>query len=312
MLHKNQKRIILIIIDILFSLFIWYVNASWGNTFQTCLILSTTTFLIVYAPFEIYWSFRDIWYDRWQKIPINELKSITREKVAIEVKSGYIQSDIFRLVNQEKIERINTIIVVLHGFSDTKETIQYYYLPFVLNGYIVMAYDARGIGTSKKIGKRNQFIERTNDFLTILEWIQNHNSLKKMNIFCVGFSIGAITALCGGFEKKVVKKIIAISSMSDYRQNIPKFNPLIMLSYSIKRVKLFPGPEENKNLSPYFVFQKVKQKLTPEEWKQFSQKVMLIHSKNDRIIKFKNFEENKSLLEIPQENTLILKKGGIL
>ncbi|MFW9951664.1 MAG: hypothetical protein ACFFKA_16230, partial [Candidatus Thorarchaeota archaeon] len=65
MLTKTHKRIILVIFDILFSAYIWDLNASWGNTFITCLILSTTTFLIVYTPFEIYWSFRDIYLDRW-------------------------------------------------------------------------------------------------------------------------------------------------------------------------------------------------------------------------------------------------------
>ena len=37
---------------------------------------------------------------------------------------------------------------------------------------------------------------------------------------------------------------------------------------------------------------------------------MLIHCINDRVIKFKNLKENKMILESPEENILILKKGG--
>jgi hypothetical protein len=37
---------------------------------------------------------------------------------------------------------------------------------------------------------------------------------------------------------------------------------------------------------------------------------MLIHCRNDRIIKFKNLKENRLILESPDKNVLILKKGG--
>ena len=47
-----------------------------------------------------------------------------------------------------------------------------------------------------------------------------------------------------------------------------------------------------------------------DKWEKFSKKVYLIHSQNDRVIKFKNFKENISILESPPENQLTLKKGG--
>ncbi len=53
-----------------------------------------------------------------------------------------------------------------------------------------------------------------------------------------------------------------------------------------------------------------RRELTEDEWKKLSNRVMLIHSKNDRVIKFKNFKENKLLLEPSDINSLILKKGG--
>ena len=310
MLSNIRKRIILIIFDLWFSYYIWTVNASWGNTFQTCLNLSISTFLVVFIPFEIYWRFRDIWSDRWKKIPTEKLKGISKVEVAIKVEGGYISADIIKPMDRVKMEKRNTIIIVSPGFSDIKESIQYYYYPFIFQGYIVIVYDARGTGESKKAGRRSQFLKRIDDFKNILEWIKEDEFLKHMKLNCVGFSIGAITVLCGGFRNKNINKIIAISSMSKYRQNLPKYNFIVMFSYFIKGVKLFPNDQENKKLSPYVEFERLKKELSDNEWKWFSERVMLIHSKNDRVIKFKNLNENKSILETLPENLLILKKGG--
>jgi len=312
LLSKAHKRIILIAIDLIVSWIIWQANIYLGNNcygidFNRCFILSTTTFLIVFTPFEIYWSFRDIWYDRWAQL---HLKDITSVEMDVRVEGGHIKAELIKPMDKEKMEKKNTIIIIAHGFSDTKETLQYYYIPLVIQGYVVLAYDARGMGESKKIGKRSQFLERIDDFNKILEMIKDDEYMKKMKLYCAGFSIGAITVLCSGFQDKKIEKIIAISSMSKYKQNLPKYNLLVMFSYFIKGVKLFPNDEENKKLSPYIVFQTLKEQMSKEDWIIFSKKVMLVHCKNDRIIKLKNFKENKLILESPEENLLILKKGG--
>lgn len=158
MLNKIHKRIILIIFALIISAYIWNVNASWGNTFNTCLILSTTTFLIIYTPFEIYWSFRDIYFDRW--IPL-KFKNIKTSEINIEVdkskkgKSKHIVGFLISSNDDELVKSKSSIVVICHGFSDTKETLQYYYIPLVYQGYIILVYDARGTGKSRKVGKRS-------------------------------------------------------------------------------------------------------------------------------------------------------------
>lgn len=313
MLTKTHKRIILVIIDFLFSAYIWNVNASWGNTFETCLILSTTTFLIVYTPFEIYWSFRDIYFDRWARINTTNLEIV---KVSIEVgknrkgKSKNIVGLLISLDDKEIFKSKNTLVVICHGFSDSKETLQYYYIPLALQGYTIFVYDARGTGESKKAGKRSHFLKRIDDFQIIIEWIKKSSQFKNYDISTIGFSIGAITVLCGGFSNENIKKIIAISAMSNYKQNLPKHNPIIILSYLFKGVKLFPNKDENDKLSPYSIIQSSKQSLKEERWRELSKRVFLIHAKNDKIINIKNFQENLELLELPDQNTLVLKSGG--
>jgi len=312
LLNKIVKRTILIIIDILFSWYIWEVNVSFGNpcyttAFLKCFTLSVTTFLIVYSPFEIYWSFRDFWFDRWKKLL---LKDLNVSSIQIGISDGFLSANLVKNRNQSKDDSKNTIIIICHGFSDTKETLQYYYFPLAFHGYTILAYDARGTGKSKKVGKRSDFLERIEDFKEIIKWVKNQKEFSNKKIFCIGFSIGAITVLSGSFANNNVQKIIAISSMSYYKQNIPKYNLIVMLSYLIKGVKLFPNIEENSRLSPFLLIKNVKEESTLEEWKAFSKKVMLIHCKNDKVIKFKNLKENRLILESPEKNILILKKGG--
>jgi predicted alpha/beta-fold hydrolase len=269
--------------------------------------LSTTTFLIIYTPFEIYWSFRDLWFDRWLGLSQKELET---SEILINVSNESLSGIVVKHKDLVKINSKNSIIVVCHGFSDTKENLQYYYYPLALQGYIVLAYDARGTGKSKKVGKRSQFLDRIDDFKTIIKWIKNNKEYSSLKIHCIGFSIGALTILCGGFQDENIDKIIAISSISYYKQNMPKYNPIILLSYFLKGVKLFPDSKENQRLSPYMVIDHAKNTLSQELWEKFSKRVMLIHSKNDKIIKFKNFQETSFILKSPKNNLVILKKGG--
>ena len=307
MLNKNQKRIIIIFVAFLVSAFIWYVNASWGNIFRILLIASILTFLTVYAPFEIYFTFRDIWFDRWDVL---NFKSLEISKVKIKVNDKFLHANLIKSKNNGAIKAKKTIIVISGGFSDKKETLQYYYFPLAYNGYVILAYDARGIGESKKAGHRADFLKRIEDFNKIIEWIENNDNYKDFKLYALGISIGAITVLCAGFPKDNIEKIVAVSSMSHYKKSISAANIIIKFSYFMKGVDLSPNEDIDRKFSPYLVFKRLKTTLSQTEWNKYSQKVLLIHSKNDKIIPYINFEENKSILELPNEKQLIFKKGG--
>jgi len=270
-------------------------------------MLSATTFLIVYTPFEIYWSIRDLWYDRWLGLSLQDLEE---KEIEIRVSNGTLSGTLINHKNQAKINSKNSIIIICHGFSDTKEALQYYYYPLAFHGHVILVYDARGTGKSKKTGKRGDFLKRIEDFNDVIKWVKSTKKYSTLKIRCIGFSIGALTILCAGFQNMDIEKILAISSMSCYRKNLPKFNLIVTLSYLMKGVKLFPTEEENQRLSPYLIIKNAKTVLSPEKWERYSKRVMLIHSKNDRVIKFSNFKENSRVLESPAENLLIMKKGG--
>jgi predicted alpha/beta hydrolase family esterase len=73
---------------------------------------------------------------------------------------------------------------------------------------------------------------------------------------------------------------------------------------------MFLNDEENAKLSPYQVIKETKKKISSTNWKKYSERVLLIHTMNDKLIKFKNFKENSEILELKDENNMILKKGG--
>ena len=308
MFSKNQKRISLFTIALIVSSFIYYVNnILFHNTIIISFILSATTFLIIITPFEIYFSFRDLWFERWDEINTEGLKI---EKIKIPVNDGFLIGNLINKSPNERSQRLNSIIIINPGFSDVKEDLQFFSYSLALQGYTVLIYDSRGTGESKMLGDRSDFLAKLNDFNNIIDWLKTDPILSDYNIYTVGFSIGAIVALCQGFPDERIKKIIAISAISNYRENIPKYNPIVLLTYSIKGVKMFLNDEENAKLSPYQVIKETKKKISSTNWKKYSKRVFLIHTMNDKLIKFKNFKENSEILELKDENKMVLKKGG--
>ncbi|MEJ2277526.1 MAG: alpha/beta fold hydrolase [Candidatus Lokiarchaeota archaeon] len=278
MLSKLQKRYIIGIISYTVSIFIWRINESFGNVFRTNLILSITT---------------DV------KIPIEN----NEEK-------GFLSAKIITSEESKNIQKRNVLIIINHGFSDTIETYQYLYIPLALNGYTLLSYDSRGIGRSKSLGNRYEFEKRIQDFKDIVKWVQSEEELKQMSIYTIGFSIGAMVSLIGGFQNKSIKKLIAISSISSYKRSIKNMNPVVLLMYFLKKVPLFISDETGEKLSPAYTFFKSKQKYSNSDWHKLKERVMLIHSKNDKVTPFENFKENSNILNLKLSNKLIFKKGG--
>jgi esterase/lipase len=271
-------------------------------------------FLITYIPFEAYFSLRKIWYDRWSKL---DLENVRREKIKIPIdeksKDGnhkQLIANIVQTSDRSRVKKKKAVIIINHGYSDTKETLEYIYLPLAIQGYVILAYDARGTGESKKVGRRNQLKKRINDYQKITQWIKQHNEFQTYNIISLGFSIGAIISLSASFGDPTIEKIIAISCISRYKKNVKRFNPIVLLSYIIRGIPLFPDQDTVRKLSPYLIFKEQKENLEAKNYEKLSERVYLIHTENDKIIKFRNFKENSSILHLPKENQLIFKKGG--
>ncbi|MHA1689528.1 MAG: alpha/beta fold hydrolase [Promethearchaeota archaeon] len=305
-----MKRFVLIAFNVMFSSFIWHTNAAWGNDFQTCLFLSITTFLIVYIPFEIYWCCKDFWYERWPLVKIDSLEISTIKFPIDNAKKSYLIGELIRSKHEQKVISRNSMVIVNQGFSGTKEALQYLYYPLVLYGYQVLIYDPRGVGRSKKTGKKREYIQRIQDFDIIFQWVMNQDSLKNLNIYCIGFSYGTLPTLIKAFPNEKIKKIIIISSIANFKKTFRQLNPIIKLNYYLKGTFLKIRKEQNLELSPVLILKSYKKQVKPQEWKKLVDRVLLIHAKNDKITKFFNFEELVSFLEVPNVNYLVFNKGG--
>jgi esterase/lipase len=315
LLKDILKRFLVIVVGISISAYIWHINRNiFGNTIDTCLILSTMVFLITYIPFEAYFSVRKIWYDRWSKL---DVENVRREKIKIpidkESKVGnhtQLIANIVQSSDKSRVKQKKAMIIINHGYSDTKETLEYIYLPLAIQGYVILAYDARGTGESKKVGRRNQLKKRIDDYQKIIQWIKQQNEFQTYKIISLGFSIGAIISLSASFDDHTIEKIIAISCISHYKENVMRFNPLVLLSYIIRGIPLFPDQATVRNLSPYLIFKKQKENLEAKNYEKLCERIYIIHAENDKVIKFRNFRENRSILNLPKKNQLVFKKGG--
>ena len=150
----------------------------------------------------------------------------------------------------------------------------------------------------------------SNDFddcLTMSIW--DINSSERFRFIYPNFFKGAAACLLF-YDISVPQSFKQLNYYMQYMRSDARYNPIFMLSYLMKGVKLFPNTEEDNRLSPYLLIKNAKKELSLEQWNIFSRRIMLIHCKNDRVIKFKNFKENKMILESPEKNVLILKKGG--
>ena len=70
-------------VGIIISMLVWNYNASYGNPVEVCFPHSMNTFLMYYIPFEVYFSLRGMWYNRWIRLKSRYL-DISKVKIEIE------------------------------------------------------------------------------------------------------------------------------------------------------------------------------------------------------------------------------------
>ena len=190
-------------------------------------------------------------------------------------------------------------------------TSQYVYSLAVGGPYAVLMYDCRGHGKSprgKKDGKKGKMEMIFDDAPKIIDFGLQLPTIDAEKAGFVGFSMGAEIALTRAYVDKRIKATIAISTPSNAKENFGRkpenlFVRLNQLFTKITGVNAKNISEEmNRSISPEFIIDRGN--------KEFNNRVMLIHAINDPTISFKQFLKNREALDLPDENVLILKKGG--
>ncbi len=292
------------------------------------------TFVFAWFCWSLYFELRDFWQFRWYRIDNFQVKI-----KPVQIPILWPKND-KNLDNNRKEESYSTenltlygeilhkdgtppkspVVIFSHGFSDDCIYTRHITIPIALSGYDVLTFDSRGSGKSRKAGKTNQFVEITRDLKDVIKYVKNDPILGDRPIYLVGISLGSLASIKQGLFDDSVDKIIAVAAMSNYRDNIPqspitfKKNWWLWLRYTFFGVKMNPLDAINYELSPLLQLSELRRKFDNDaDWIDYtSKKLFLIHAKNDKIISFESFIENRDVAKLVSNNKNweILNSGG--
>ena len=317
----RPKHYALSILLLAFSSFIFWVNIQWGNPVNHSLQLAGYTFVLIFMAFAMYWEIRDFWQYRWYRstTPHIDIRSVEIPLNPERTTNGgdikYLFADI---LIPENVSSETSVVIFSHGFSDDRLYTRHYTVPIATAGFVVVSYDCRGVGRSKKAGGNHQFAEIAEDLGDVISYVVTHPELKDRPIHLVGFSLGAFGSIKQGLWRPEVGKVVALAAMSNYGNNLPK-SPIpfkgkwwVWLRYKFFGVMFNPKPPINQILSPSFQIAQRKSEFSDKEgWLSFiSGKLFLIHSRNDRIVPMENLIENLKASNLPPENWMVTGSGG--
>ena len=177
-------------------------------------------------------------------------------------------------------------VIILHGFKSSSKSVIKMAKKINSWGYPVIARDHLGHGARKNDGK-------VTDFLGMVSEINSFINTRK-NVILIGDSLGGMFSLILGWLNPHIKQVFAISSVSG-----------IIDDNHVKRLEFLFNVKFTRMKNEYSGFlprNLLKCKLENED------KFFLIHCKTDSIMPFEEFEENKRMLCIPDENTLVINK----
>jgi esterase/lipase len=196
------------------------------------------------------------------------------------------------------------IILVNHGWNNTIKDFMYFAISLSIGGpFACLIYDCRGHGKSMGEKKLNDTLY--NDIPKIVSYAQMLSIVDSSKIGFIGISMGGAIGLTTAYNDTRIKAIVSMSAFNDFNvllttNKIPISTKIALFSLKLTGLKEMPE-ESNKKISPAFVIQQGNTEL--------NQRVFLIHAKNDTLVPFSNFEENQRLLDLPDNQILIFKKG---
>lgn len=183
-------------------------------------------------------------------------------------------------------------IINLPGLLDQRESyfVKFYSEKFANAGFYVLSYDYRAHGeTKKQTGSRwDKMVTKIfSDIHIAINWIFNNQSnrlLEDNKIALFGRSIGGAIILTHGFIEERIKILISLCTRYDYSTTVIKFPEDII-----------------RKISPKYFLKK-----NPLN----SNRILIAHCKDDNRIPFKNLNQIKDHLGLPQENVIAYDTGG--
>ncbi|MBD3186928.1 alpha/beta fold hydrolase [Candidatus Bathyarchaeota archaeon] len=271
--------------------------------------LGFQSFLFTYLGFLIAQAVSSRYLNRWKDVEIKEME--IHERIIPMEDGRQLHGKIWK--RDESSSNTTDMVIICYGFNDNQEKISHFARAITLAGYVVFTWDYRGVG--KNDGRITDFLGHIQDMKEIMHYWVEHPVSQQQRLFACGWSLGGMVAInaCLGDER--VSKVFAWSTWSDLRKRVLwkiYVNPLAFFRYLFKGQLMMPGKQRNALISPFHHFHELQDRFASDgEFREFvSRKLFLCHSKKDRFISMKNFQENVEASHLKPSNYHIFEKGN--
>jgi len=201
------------------------------------------------------------------------------------------------------------LIFLNHGWNQNIDMMMLleYALPLAIGGpYAVLVYECRGHG--KTPGKKILNSKIFDDLPNVFDFGEKLESIDPDRMGFMGMSFGGEVALTRAYSDDRIKAIVAMASPHDAKANFSRnpesFKARMNLKFlgvaGVKGKKI--SEKTNENISPKFILKR--------ERKDLNSRVFEIHSANDDLIPLEQFEKNREIIGLPDDQVLILERGG--
>ncbi len=260
--------------------------------------------VIVFATVILYFLLRNT-YKRWRKIDFPGKIERFDVQIPIPRRNSFLRGEIYRLKGRDYKRDPAPVVILSHGFKSNHQNLDWVSVPLALEGYAVVAYDHFAHGWNKSIeakaGNPEVIYDIALDFNDVVAYIEGRDDLDNYRIAVVSFSMGSLIALTQGYVNPRVRVIIA--NCCPYEVTAVKKMTFLnkILFRLIFRLTTNFSEEMKEKISPkYYIVQH----------RYAGKKVYLTHCMDDPVIRVENFENNKKLLNLDDEQVLLFDKGG--
>jgi pimeloyl-ACP methyl ester carboxylesterase len=225
-------------------------------------------------------------------------------KIPIETEEGVIELEAKLIKSDYTPQNLAPCVITCHGWRGNLNGFRYIQYPLALCGYAIVTYSSRGHGKS---GGKVNFQQIYEDIIRVIDYLEKNNNnfgIDTNRIAVIGHSMGANVALMKPYQDARVKMVVGVSGMHELKESYEKPRKLSAAFLTKVFVRTFGRQPEltdeiNRAGSPkYYLSQ------------PGNAQVLLIHAKDDKIVRFHNFEENVAFFQLPPDHTLVFEKGG--
>lgn len=172
--------------------------------------------------------------------------------------------------------------------------------------YAVLVYECRGHGETP--GKKMLNSKIFDDIPNVISFGEKLEGIDPDRLGFMGMSFGGEVALTRAYSDNRIKAVVAMASPHDAKANFTRkpesfkarFNLKFLGTAGVKGKKI--SDKTNEKISPKYIIK--------SESRDLNGRMFVIHAKCDNLIPISEFEKNREILGLPDDQVLILEKGG--